>query len=241
MARPPNGPLPQGRMQIAFALLLVLALGLGAVPVVRHTQKTYRAHRRIERLATSPLEAQVAAFAGRLTGFEARAAEFHELLTQVEELLWVYRNRREPALILKDFGDKSGRIGLELLQGQFHRLRDEGIRLRHALAETALQWRGLRLRRGEAQYQALTASLDRALAAAGRHDRHLGRYGGLLDGVARRIEKLQTLAPQVADPVPRALRDLPGRLAPLRGDLQRLRGALPKAIRKALPPDKEGG
>jgi hypothetical protein len=222
-----------GRMHAAVVALLVVAVGLGALPVLRYTYQAHQHRRQIARLAATPLETDVADLLERLGRLETRVDAFHGLLAEAEDELWFFKSRREPALILKDFGDDTGRIGLARLAGTYRGLREGAGGLRGILAVSRLKWQALREKPSPARYRSLAAELDAAAEAAGRHEALLRRYAKLLTATERRIRQLGRLAPQVADPVPRAFRALPGRLKPVRVEMRRLEGALHKMMRHA--------
>lgn len=231
MAAPRTPVTLPGRMHAVFAVLLVATLALGAIPVWRHTQHTYRLRSRIALLVNSPMDADIAELLARLRAQEARTEAFHRMLGEAEDELWYLKSHREPALILKDVGDETGRIGLQQLERTFRRLREGAGELRGILGVSRLKWEALREKQTPARYRSLARELELAGQAITRQEALLTLYGELLTGTEGTIRRLRQLAPQVADPVPASIRGLPRRLEPVQAEMERLEAALHRLMR----------
>ncbi len=240
-ARVRAGGLRAGRVRLAFAVLLLLAIGLGGPPVLRHTLDYYRLHRRIGRLVSGPLGAELAALPARIAAFEAQAAEVHRVLALAEDELWYYQSRREPALILKDFAGVGGTIGLTGLVNGYQGVAEGGAILRARLGADQLAWRYLRENPREEEYLALAAVLRVLPDAAAGYGVKLRRYASQLAGVAARSGELRPLLPQLSATPPPALRDLPERLSRLQTRLRSLMAALTKGVAGASRAVRDGG
>ncbi len=217
-----------GGVYLGFAVLLALLLGLGGYPVLRHTRKTYVRNQRIAELAGQPVEANVGEFLQQARRFENQARIAHRRLEVAERLLLGYKSRRETALILKEVGDDAGALGLEKMDAALARLTRGMTVLRAQMSETRGTWREFHENGPELHFERLSELLEGTARMAGQQTALLMIYGQYSRATRRELNELRRLAPQVADPVPAPLQELPARMLEVSTATEGLMGALQK-------------
>jgi hypothetical protein len=215
-----------GRVSLACGLLLVLALALAALPVLPHIEQLHHMQRRTAELAGASLESEIFQLMRKSGQFIRKMEALLGLLAQAEGDLLYLKSRREPSLILKEVGNDSGELGLTGLESAGARLAQELILLKGQLAVTAKRWLDLRERVDARRFAAMLGALEELANTHPQRIEQLRLYGKTMDETERRARLLHRLAPQVAQPVPAAIINLPDRMREVRTAIRTLERSL---------------
>ncbi|MCZ6533755.1 MAG: hypothetical protein O7A08_12420 [SAR324 cluster bacterium] len=204
----------------------MLLLLLAALPALGYIQQLHHMQRRTAALASASLEAGIFQLMRKSGQFTRKMEALQELLAQAEGELLYLKSLREPSLILKEVGNDSGELGLTGLEAAGARLARELAILKGLLAVTAQRWLDLRERMDTRRFAALLRALEEV--ANTRHPRiaQLRLYGKYMDETEWQARLLHRLAPQVAQPVPASISDLPARMREVQTAIRELERAL---------------
>ena len=188
-------------------MMLILLAAL-ANPVRNHLDRFHRNQMAMEQLVSQPYPMEFQKLNNRMEAFSGSARQLHSLLEEAELTLLVLRGRRERALILKDVGTKSGKLGREMLMDQFEAIRTTETRLLQLVGDIATAWEQFRQNPRENHLNTLIRYWDQAGPTIHSLTEQLEKYLEHLETIEGHSRTLMKLSPMAVSPVPDSFRKL---------------------------------